>query len=122
MIARSSAPARDEKEKNATRRRSARTARASDSRDVGFVLSNKTCGVARADRNLLWCRRRLRVVCATHWARSPTDALSFPKGSEKFPGPFFSRSREREILPYGMVIAASNPRIADFSQGIAVTT
>jgi hypothetical protein len=62
------------------------------------------------------------VVCATHWAQSLTDAVSFPKEPEKFAGPFFSRSREREVLPYRMAIDASNPRIADFSQGIAVTT
>jgi hypothetical protein len=94
----------------------------SDTTAVAFVLSSKTCGVARANRNLLWCLRRLRVVYATHWARSLTDALSFPKDAEKFPGPFFSRPREREVLPYGMAIDTSNPRIADFSQGIAVTT
>jgi hypothetical protein len=60
--------------------------------------------------------------CARLTGRDVTDALSFPKDAEKFPGPFFSRPREREVLPYGMAIDTSNPRIADFSQGIAVTT
>jgi hypothetical protein len=121
-MARSSALARDRKKKRKQLAGEAHERLEDDSGAVAFVLSSKTCGVARANRNLLWCLRRLRVVYATHWARSLTDALSFPKDAEKSPGPFFSRPREREVLPYGMAIDTSNPRIADFSQGIAVTT